>query len=77
MSDTSEPGLRFHRSTFCGPGGCVEVAAQSAEVFLVRDAKNLGSNAPVLRFDRIEWDAFLAGVLAGEFSPECLLQTGS
>ena len=75
MSDIAEAGLRFQRSTFCGPAGCVEVAAQSADLFLVRDAKNSGS--PTLSFDRVEWNAFLAGVLAGEFSPESLLQAGS
>lgn len=77
MSDTSEPGLRFHRSTFCAGGACVEVAAESADGFIVRDAKNSGPNAPVLRFDRTEWDAFVAGVMAGEFSPESLLKSGS
>lgn len=72
MSDIDEPPARFHRSTFCGPGGCVEVAAISTDEFLVRDAKDLSPNAPVLRFDSTEWDAFVAGVLAGEFSPTAL-----
>ena len=57
-------GYEFHRSSFCGVGGCVEVATPSADVFLVRDAKDTGSDAPVLQFDRAEWEAFLAGVHA-------------
>jgi Domain of unknown function (DUF397) len=72
MSDMHEPPALFHRSTFCGAGGCVEVAAPSADEFIVRDAKDLSPNAPVLRFDRTEWDAFLSGVLAGEFHPTAL-----
>ena len=72
MSDTLEPPVRFHRSSFCGPSGCVEVAALSADEFIVRDAKDLSPNAPLLRFDRTEWAAFLSGVLAGEFSPTAL-----
>jgi Domain of unknown function (DUF397) len=50
----------------------VEVAATSSGEFIVRDAKDLSPNAPVLQFDRTEWDAFLSGVLAGEFSPTAL-----
>jgi hypothetical protein len=63
----------FHRSSYCGAASCVEVAVASPDTFLVRDAKNPDPGAPVLSFDRAEWDAFLAGVQAGEFSPEALL----
>ena len=72
MPETNEPPALFHRSSFCGAAGCVEVAAASADEFIVRDAKDLSPNAPVLRFDRTEWNAFLSGVLAGEFSPTAL-----
>jgi Domain of unknown function (DUF397) len=75
MSDTIDPPAMFHRSSFYGGRGCVEVAAPSVDEFIVRDAKDLSPNAPVLRFDRIEWDAFLSGVLAGEFSPGHALQS--
>lgn len=47
---------------------CVEVAkctCPDADV-LVRDSK-LGDASPVLRFTAEEWDAFKAGMLAGEF----------
>jgi hypothetical protein len=69
MSDTFEPPARFHRSSFCGPSSCVEVTALSADEFVVRVAKDRSPNARILRFDRIEWDAFLSGVLASELSP--------
>jgi hypothetical protein len=72
ISDSDEPGLSFRRSSFCGVGGCVEVAAQPDGEILVRDGKDLSSVSPVLRFTQIEWDAFLTGVAAGEFAPDAL-----
>jgi hypothetical protein len=55
----------FRRSSFCTDAhGCVEVAVDSVEVRL-RDAKH--PDGPALVFDRPEWQAFLAGVKAGEF----------
>lgn len=45
-------------------GGCVDVA-RDGEWVVLRDTKDPGG--PVLRFNRVEWDAFLAGVRAGEF----------
>lgn len=48
-------------------GGCVEVAFAGDET-LVRDSKD--PDGPRLRFTRTEWDAFLAGVRDGEFTPE-------
>jgi hypothetical protein len=35
----SEPAPQFHRSSFCGPGNCVEVAFDGDRV-LVRDSKH-------------------------------------
>lgn len=68
-------------SSFCESNACVEVSwrtssrrqiengcvqpAQVDEVMLVRDSKN--PDGPVLTFTRDEWDAFVAGVRAGEF----------
>lgn len=72
MSEPAGPP-DFHRSTFCGGGGCVEVAAPSIDEFIVRDAKDLRPDAPVLRFNHAEWTAFLSGVAAGEFGPSALL----
>lgn len=68
QADTASP---FRRSSFCGAGGCVEVALRHDGVAL-RDGKDDDPGAPVLRFDAQEWDAFLRGVLAGEFSRDAL-----
>lgn len=43
---------------------CVEVAF-TPEAIGVRDSKN--TNGPILTFTRDEWNAFVAGVKAGEF----------
>lgn len=74
MIPESEPTDHFRRSTFCNGGACVEVAARSEGDILVRDAKNPDPSAPVLHFTKIEWDAFLAGVHAGEFDHTSLIQ---
>lgn len=52
------------RPSRCGNTNCVEVAKDGDEV-LIRDSKH-PEQAP-LRFTRAEWDAFTAGVRAGEF----------
>ncbi len=57
--------LIWKRSTRCCSGACVEVAAADGGV-LVRDSK-LGDASPRLSFDRAEWEAFVAGVKAGDF----------
>lgn len=55
----------FRKSTFSeGGGDCVEVATTGDSV-LVRDSKD--PDGPVLRFTPREWEAFVDGVLAGEF----------
>ena len=50
------------------PGG---EATEITEI-VVRDAKDRRPDAPTLRFTTTEWDAFLRGALAGEFSVEAL-----
>lgn len=73
--------LKWRRASRCESGSCVEVAfvkasrssctANCVEVrecdcgVQVRDSKNPGV---VLTFTAAEWDAFLAGVFAGEFN---------
>ena len=54
------------KSTFSGSGdNCVEHAVVNG-IHGVRDSK-LGASSPVLEFDAGEWDAFKAGVTAGQF----------
>ena len=54
----------WHKSTRSGNSGCVEVATLE-RVVGVRDSKDRQGPVLVFRFD--EWNAFLAGVRAGEF----------
>lgn len=72
-TEEEPPDHHFRRSSYCAAAGCVEVAARPAGDVLVRDAKNAEPDAPVLRFTKDEWDAFLAGVLAGEFDHTALM----
>jgi hypothetical protein len=56
----------WRRSSASGSGGnCVEVAFVEGGDVLVRDSK--APQERVLSFTPAEWDAFLAGVRAGEF----------
>lgn len=74
MTPPLHRSLVFRRSTFCTAGTCVEVAVLTADGdVIVRDAKSQPDDAPVLRFRKDEWDAFVAGVHAGEFSYDALL----
>lgn len=73
MIDQAEPPIRFRRSSFCSNGMCVEVAAAPSGDILVRAAKAVARDAMTLRFTKDEWDAFVAGVHAGEFSHDALL----
>lgn len=58
--------VAFHTSTASATNGtCVEVGQCTCDEVLVRDSKD--RDGPVLRFTGKEWDAFLAGVRAGEF----------
>ncbi len=55
----------FRCSSFCGSGGCIEVAHVGTQV-LVRDSRRPAGVLPS-RFTRDEWAAFVEGVKAGEF----------
>jgi Domain of unknown function (DUF397) len=58
---------RWRKSSYSGNGGgnCVEVANLADGMTAVRDSKN--PDGAVLTFTAGEWQAFLAGVRAGEF----------
>lgn len=58
---------QWRRSSFCAGANttCVEVATDETGV-LVRDSKDPAG--PVLRFAHDEWERFVRGVAAGEFS---------
>ncbi len=60
-------GATWRKSTFSGDngGGCVEVAFLPDGGVAVRDTKDRAL-APH-RYTAAEWDAFVAGVRAGEF----------
>jgi len=66
LGATASPDLTWRKSTFSDDQGCVEVAPVDDGGMLVRDSKQNGAG-PVLVFTEVEWAAFRAGVLAGEF----------
>lgn len=51
-------------STFCSAGGCVAVRIEDGRVELAHTRR---LHTDPLRFTVAEWEAFLAGVRAGEF----------
>ncbi|MFQ6394367.1 DUF397 domain-containing protein [Nocardia sp. KC 131] len=55
----------FKSSRSAGGKDCVEIAHLDGGVVGVRDSKN--PTGPALVFTPAEWDAFTAGVAAGEF----------
>lgn len=60
--------VAFRKAGACSNGGqCVEVGGCGCDggTVYVRDGKD--PDGPVLRFTNAEWDAFLDGVVAGEF----------
>lgn len=63
------PQYQFRISSFCDMGTCVEVAGLDDGSVALRDSKVGGS--PYI-FTSREWDAFLAGVKAGEFDRSTL-----
>lgn len=64
MEDTE---IRWRKSTFSsGNGGsCVEVAFLPDGGVAIRDTKD--RSLPPHHYTPAEWDAFVAGVMAGEF----------
>jgi hypothetical protein len=60
-------GANWRKSSASGPysDNCVEVAFVE-QAIAVRDSKH--PEGPVLLFTQGEWDAFVAGVLNGEFN---------
>jgi predicted secreted Zn-dependent protease len=56
--------IGWRRASFCGGGECVEVGAQD-DMIVVRDSKE--PSGFTLRYSKTEWQAFIAGVKAGEF----------
>jgi hypothetical protein len=73
MAEPSSEPPNYRRSSFCGEGSCVEVAALPGDEIIVRDSKDNRVDAPRLTFTAAEWDAFVLGVAAGEFSRTALL----
>jgi hypothetical protein len=65
MDDTPD-ALRWRKSRASETSNCVEVALGGGRVF-VRDSKAT-PRGPALAFTTSEWNAFLVGVGAGEFS---------
>ena len=61
--DSLGPWVKSSLSTY--NGNCVEVAGLADDTIRVRDSKNPGGG--VLNFTPAEWDAFIGGVLNGEF----------
>lgn len=56
----------WQKSSFSfNTGECVELAFLDAETVLMRDSKDPGG--PKLQFSRSEFNAFVRGVLDGEF----------
>ncbi len=60
------PEPHWRTSSYTDNQTCVEVADLPGGDRLVRDTK-LGESSPVLRYTDAEWQAFVAGVKAGEF----------
>ena len=64
------PSLAWRKSSASAQGNCVEVAVDGDRV-LLRDTKDQGAGA-VLTFTEAEWQAFLTGVDAREFTLEAM-----
>jgi Domain of unknown function (DUF397) len=72
MTESNPAFAHFRKSSFCAAGNCVEVAALPGDEIIVRDSKDTRPDAPRLSFTAAEWDAFVAGVVAGEFTHSAL-----
>jgi hypothetical protein len=65
MIDLSNAEWRKSSRSGNNGGNCVEVAANLPGIVAVRDSKD--PDGPSLIFTPAEWEAFTAGVRAGEF----------
>jgi hypothetical protein len=57
--------LTWRKSSYTDNGTCVEVANLPDGGRAIRQSND--SDSPIIEYTRAEWDAFLAGVRAGEF----------
>ena len=62
----ANPKAGWIRSSTCESNTCIEVLLRPDQV-LIRDSKN--PDGAHLEFSLSEWQTFLAGVTAGDFSP--------
>ena len=62
----SQSSPTWVRSRRCESNACVEVAVVGDGLIAMRDSKD--PDGPRLIFSREEWDAFVAGTRAGDFS---------
>ncbi|MEU6235106.1 DUF397 domain-containing protein [Kitasatospora sp. NPDC047058] len=61
-----KPVTPFRKSSYSQQGGeCIEVAGLADGGLAVRDSKD--ADGPALAFDAHSWQAFIAGVRAGDF----------
>lgn len=56
--------MKWVRSTRCETSACVEVAFVDSGI-AVRDSKD--PDGPILKFALYQWEAFMSGLVAGEF----------
>ncbi len=63
--------VTWRKSSYSGDDGgdCIEVAPGFPGLVPVRDSKN--PEGPALVFPAAAWQAFVAGVRAGEFPADC------
>jgi hypothetical protein len=65
VSNPAGSNLDWRKSSFSGADGCLELKCVPGDQIVMRDSKR--PRGSVLEFSRREWDAFVAGVKAGEF----------
>jgi Domain of unknown function (DUF397) len=65
MSEYDTSGAKWITSRACNNSACVQVAHLAGGMVAIRDSKDVTKPAHV--FESAEWDAFVAGVKAGEF----------
>ncbi len=65
MTEPEYAGLPWRKSSASSTGDCVEVAVGREHVYVRHSGRGDGQ---VIAYLYREWDAFLAGVLKGEFN---------